>query len=234
MLRSFARGISDVAIHGKIEGIIKNVISERADGLLAEHEVLDIVSDLGLSVAPHLYVTKEDDPLDVIRKIHTDKLVAKGVVRRREDNLLVTHKTDIGALQFNVPRTEDGVAQAMRIFEEKFNENSPYKLEGTLFVEQMKMSGDFGTELIVSEYQDPFFGPTVCYGFGGTIVFDFSGAGLSFEHFSPAPWQGSSFFARSFSNHSLKASLPRVCFFPGPTEEDKYVKKTKIGIIIVI
>jgi len=138
--------------------------------LLDEHEVYSIIGQLGFSIASHCYATKTTDPAEVVAKVNADKLVAKGVVRYRKDNLLVTHKTDIGAIQFNIPKTEEGVDKAIKVFQERFNEDSPYKLEGVLFVEQMKMSGDFGTELLVSGYQDPFFGPTVCYGLGGTTV----------------------------------------------------------------
>ncbi|EAX98943.1 CoA binding domain containing protein [Trichomonas vaginalis G3] len=152
------------------EKLIQKVIAERPDGLLAEHEVLSIIGDLGFSIAPHCYATKTMSPEEVVKNINAKTVVAKGVVRYRKDGLLVTHKTDIGGLQFNIPNTPEGIAKAMKVFDERFNKNSPYELEGTLFVEQMKMSGDFGTELLVSGYQDPFFGPLVCYGFGGTTV----------------------------------------------------------------
>lgn len=162
-VRSFSRGVS-------VDDLIRKTVSERPDGLLAEHEVWSILGDLGFSISSHKYATPDSNPAEVAMTIKADRLVAKGVVRQRKDNSLVTHKTDIGALQFNIPPTEEGVHQAMKTFQERFNENSPYKLEGILFVEQMKMSNDFGTEMLVSGYQDPFFGPTVCYGFGGTIV----------------------------------------------------------------
>jgi len=153
-----------------IDALIGKVIDERPDGLLTEHEVWSILGDLGFSISQHKYAPAGSDPEAVVRAISSDRLVAKGVVRMRKDNSLVTHKTDIGALQFNVPRTVDGINSAMKVFEQRFGPNSPYKLDGILFVEMMKMSGDFGTEMLVSGYQDPFFGPTVCYGFGGTIV----------------------------------------------------------------
>ena len=154
----------------RVEDLIKKTINERPDGLLPEHEVWSILGDLGFSISSHVYAPAGSDPAAVVNGVKSDKLVAKGVVRSRKDNSLVTHKTDIGALQFNVPKTKDGVHKAMKVFEERFGPNSPYYLEGTLFVEMMKMSNDFGTEMLVSAYQDPFFGPTVCYGFGGTIV----------------------------------------------------------------
>ena len=169
MLSTFSRSFSSFD-KGKVEKLIGEVVSEHPDGLLDEHEVYSIIGDLGFSIASHAYADKKTDPAEVVARVNAEKLVAKGVVRYRKDNLLVTHKTDIGALQFNIPRTAEGVQDAIRVFEERFNENTPYRLEGTLFVEQMKMSGDFGTELLVSGYQDPFFGPTVCYGLGGTIV----------------------------------------------------------------
>lgn len=153
-----------------VESLIKKTVNERPDGLLPEHEVWSILGDLGFSISSHVYAPVGSDPSAVVNGINADKLVAKGVVRSRKDDSLVTHKTDIGALQFNVPKTKDGVYKAMKVFEERFGPKSPYYLEGTLFVEMMKMSNDFGTEMLVSGYQDPFFGPTVCYGFGGTIV----------------------------------------------------------------
>jgi len=179
----------------KVDQLIQKVCAERPDGLLAEHEVWSIIEDMGFSIAPHSFASTKCDPNEVCQTIKAEKLVAKGVIRGRSDNLLCTHKTDVGALQFNIPNTPDGVSKAMKLFEERFGENSEYKLEGTLFVEQMKMSGDFGTELLVSGYQDPFFGPTVCYGFGGTIVEYLKGVMLpgNAQVFMPSLYEGNSY-----------------------------------------
>ncbi|OHS94754.1 CoA binding domain containing protein [Tritrichomonas foetus] len=167
--RSFAQCFSKRPL---INSLIERTVNERPDGLIPEHEVYSILGELGFSVASHHYATKQTDAAEVVSKIDksADKLVAKGVIRTKKDNVLVTHKTDIGALQFNIPRTNDGINEAMKNFKNKFNDSSPYNLEGIVFVEQVKMPSDFGTEMLVSAYQDPFFGPTVCYGFGGTIV----------------------------------------------------------------
>ena len=175
MLKSFGVSSRNFSKSSIIKSLIEKTINERPDGLLPEHEVLSILGEIGFSIAPHKYADKKTCAPEVFadlnRQTHEKfNLVAKGVVRTKKDNVLVTHKTDIGALQFNVPKTIDGIHQAMQNFKKKFDDGSPYNLEGILFVEQMKLPNDFGTEMLVSGYQDPFFGPTVCYGFGGTIV----------------------------------------------------------------
>jgi acyl-CoA synthetase (NDP forming) len=147
--------------------LIQTAARTYADGLVPEPEVLTVLGELGFSVAPHFYAIEGLDADYVSSQISAAHLVAKCILRNRANGVLVTEKCAIGGIQSNVPNTPGGIKSAMKIFKERFGASSPYKLDGVLFLEQLKVPGTLGTDLLISGYQDWLFGPTVTYGFGG-------------------------------------------------------------------
>ncbi|KAL0232242.1 hypothetical protein PCE1_002584 [Barthelona sp. PCE] len=123
---------------------------------LHEHECYQVLAAFGFIVPLWRFFdevgTEEDNFLD-------GRFVAKAVLTG------VTHKTDIGAIKFNV--TRDNYIEVFNEFKAKFVD---YDFQGVLFVEMVDFHSSLGGEILLSCFQDPHFGPCVCFGFGGTTV----------------------------------------------------------------
>jgi predicted CoA-binding protein len=118
---------------------------------LLEHEVYGLLQKAGMS-APNWTFVKNGHSLSLATG---EKYVAK-IVKR---DLL--HKSDSGGIVFNV--TSATAAQSKEELLKKFKD-----AEGVLFVEQIEY--ERSAELILGGYVDPFFGPLVTIGFGGTAT----------------------------------------------------------------
>ncbi len=79
----------------------------------------------------------------------------------------VTHKTDVGGVELNLPDA-DAVREAYRRIEESVNEKAGAGHFGGVTVQPM-VSTD-GYELIVGSSVDPQFGPVLLFGSGGQLV----------------------------------------------------------------
>jgi acyl-CoA synthetase (NDP forming) len=164
-LHRFTRAVSSATV----DKLLQKAVGTYADGLLPEPEVLTVLGEVGFSVSPHVYATDGLDAGYVSSQIPATHVIAKGVLRNRSDGVLVTDKSSIGGVQRNVPNTPGGIESATKVFKERFGPSSPYKLDGILFLADLKVPGVFGTELLVNGYQDWLFGPMVTYGFGGPL-----------------------------------------------------------------
>eukprot|EP01028_Stygiella_incarcerata_P013346 TRINITY_DN82188_c0_g1_i1.p1 TRINITY_DN82188_c0_g1~~TRINITY_DN82188_c0_g1_i1.p1 ORF type:complete len:838 (-),score=269.96 TRINITY_DN82188_c0_g1_i1:173-2467(-) len=137
---------------------------ERPDGLLAEHEVYEILGSLGIPSPEHVFVSSGSHVTGLPGE---GPFVAKCVLRGRKDGTLVTHKTDLNAIEFNVSAND--AQKVLDSLTQRFS-STRFALEGVLFVKQERLPSQLGAEMLLSGYSDPFFGPCVALGFGGTIV----------------------------------------------------------------
>jgi acyl-CoA synthetase (NDP forming) len=137
----------------------------RESHTLSEHEVYAVLQAAGIDVPEH-YVHPTSAPLADLPKhlVKGKKYVCKAVITG------CTHKTDIGAVSFNA--TTETCQAAFTDFVEKFGDGKHGPLEGILFAEQLDFpkGGLGGGEWLLSAYEDPFFGPTLAFGVGGTSV----------------------------------------------------------------
>lgn len=143
--------------HEEIEALLARA-TDRPSGTLHEHEVYRFFDLIGIET-PAWHHHALSDPADGIAQHlpHAGPFVAKATIEG------TTHKTDIGAIAFNV--APDTAANAVGHFRQKF---STHALTGVLFAEQLDHPPALGSELLLGLYQDPFFGPCVCLGLGGT------------------------------------------------------------------
>ncbi|KAL0241635.1 hypothetical protein GEMRC1_006870 [Eukaryota sp. GEM-RC1] len=130
-----------------------------SDCTLFEHEVYEVLEEFGFQLPQYFFINSSNISL-VADKMGDKKWVAKAVLEG------VVHKTDIGAISFNITALsgEETFSKLKTMFE------NDYLFHGVLFVEMVKFSSGFGSELLISGYHDPAFGPCVAFGFGGTIV----------------------------------------------------------------
>ena len=141
----------------EIDAMLAEAVS-RPDGILHEHEVYRLLGAAGIDFPSWHYHAMGDSTEALEKKLpHAGPFVAKVVIRG------TTHKTDVKGLAFNV--TSDKAADCVDAFAKKFAGGA---LEGILFVEQIDHDRDLAGEMLVGLYQDPFFGPCVALGFGGT------------------------------------------------------------------
>ena len=141
----------------EIEAMLAQAI-DRPEGTLHEHEVYEILEAAGIATPAWFFHAMGDDIEALEDSLpHAGPFVAKAVIRG------TTHKTDVQGIAFNV--TSEKAADCVAHFAEKFKGQ---ELEGILFAEQVAHDRELGGEMLVGLYQDPFFGPCVALGFGGT------------------------------------------------------------------
>ncbi len=133
--------------------------SEREHRSLTEHETYELLAAAGLAVPAWVFhpIDVDVDALDGVLP-HAGPFVAKMVVAGQ------THKTELGGIALNV--TADNAGDII----ERFRAQAAGKVEllGVLFVDQVAHARELGGEMLIGLYQDPFFGPCVALGFGGT------------------------------------------------------------------
>lgn len=141
----------------EIEKFLSEVVL-RPGGTLDEHEVYDFLENIGIAAPARCFYDAGADTDSIETKLpHAGPFVAKIVVEG------VTHKTEHGGIAFNI--TKDKASDAIRHFAGASHHG---KFKGVLFVEQIPHDMQPGGEMILGLYEDPFFGPCVGLGFGGT------------------------------------------------------------------
>lgn len=145
--------------HGEIEALLA-AAAARPEGTLHEHEVYRLLAAVGIGT-PAWHYHEISAPTDALAKElpHAGPFVAKAVIRG------TTHKTELRGIAFNV--AADKAADVVAHFREKF---ASHPLEGILVAEQIAHDRDLAGEMLFGFYQDPFFGPCVALGFGGTAA----------------------------------------------------------------
>ncbi|MBT3181909.1 MAG: hypothetical protein HN337_05300 [Deltaproteobacteria bacterium] len=128
---------------------------ERGDGTLFEHEAYEVFDAIGIQSPCWQFfkagVAKEELREKLSNKTYVAKVVLMGA----------THKTEIDGIRFDV-----SVENAFDIISDFHGRIE--NIEGVLFVEQKEYKCSLGSELLLGMYQDPFFGPCLAAGFGGT------------------------------------------------------------------
>ncbi|KAG9390332.1 CoA-binding domain containing protein [Carpediemonas membranifera] len=147
----------------KIDAILERAL-HRTTKYLHEHEAYEVLAAAGVTIPEH-YFHPMTDTLDMLKKKldPKKKYVAKAMIPG------CIHKTDVGGVAFNI--TRDNCNETLKDFAKKFN-TDPAGIDGVLFAEQLdfKKGGLGGGEMLLSSYEDPFFGPTIAFGVGGTVV----------------------------------------------------------------
>ncbi len=142
----------------KIEKILESALS-RTDGMLPEHETYELLELIGVGVPKYMFHELSDLSELVVGELPSEgPFVAKAVIEG------VAHKTELNAIKFNVMR--DDATEVVREFEKRFSDEPNYL--GIIFVEQIKHDPTLSGEILVGMFQDPFFGPCIAIGFGGT------------------------------------------------------------------
>jgi acetyltransferase len=148
-----------VAARNQVEQIIQHV---RRQGrvLLTELESKQLLSLYGIpTVATHA-AASEDEAVTlasrlgfpVVLKVHSET---------------ITHKTDVGGVQLNLP-DEAAVRSAYRVIESSVAEKvGPGQFSGVSVQPMVKPDG---YELILGSSVDPQFGPVILFGSGGQLV----------------------------------------------------------------
>lgn len=145
--------------HAEIEKLLE-AASKRPSGILYEHEVYQLLELMGLESPAHHFSAFGNDPAELSGKLpHSGPFVAKAVCEGK------THKTDIDGIAFNIMKANAG--EVVEHFSKQFG---AHRFLGTLFVEQVEHAHGLSDEMLLGLYQDPFFGPCVCLGFGGTAA----------------------------------------------------------------
>lgn len=109
-----------------------------------------------IATPKRVYQTVTDNLNELPEKLSAqgaENWVAKGVLRHRKEGYLCLHKTDLGAVAFNIPTK--GSIEAMKTWKKKF-ESGDWEMEGILFAEQVKIGSGLGAEMLLSGYQGFF------------------------------------------------------------------------------
>ena len=142
----------------EIELLLEKALS-MPEGMLPEHETYKLLELIGISVPKYMFHGVSDLSELIVGELPSEgPFVAKAVISG------VAHKTELNALRFDVMR--DDATEIVVEFENKFADTPGYL--GVIFVEQIKHDPTLAGEILVGMFQDPFFGPCVALGFGGT------------------------------------------------------------------
>jgi acyl-CoA synthetase (NDP forming) len=142
----------------EIESLLERALS-MPEGMLPEHETYRLLELIGVSVPKYMFHEISDLSELVVGELpHEGPFVAKAVISG------VAHKTELNALRFDIMR--DDATEVVIDFEKQFADTPDYL--GVVFVEQIKHDPTLAGEILLGMFQDPFFGPCVALGFGGT------------------------------------------------------------------
>jgi acyl-CoA synthetase (NDP forming) len=148
----------------RIDRILEKAL-EDGRTFLYEFEVYQLLLCMGLNAPSMVYIpTLEAFDPDSLNLILTPEVVVKVVSPD------ITHKTDLGGVEFTSNTVED-VIRAYRRIRESVERNSPDSaFHGVMVVEKIEFKQSFGHEVLASLRQDPFFGPVVSFGAGGVFT----------------------------------------------------------------
>jgi len=128
--------------------------------LLTESESKQLLAAYGV---PTVETRTARDPEEAVR--YADGIGYPVVLKLYSET--VTHKTDVGGVELNLPDA-DAVREAYRRIEESVNEKAGVGNFGGVTVQPMVSTE--GYELIVGSSVDPQFGPVLLFGSGGQLV----------------------------------------------------------------
>ncbi len=150
-------------------GRVREIVQEaRATGrtLLPEVESKEVLAAYGIPVVPAIPCKSADEAVDAAKKI------GYPVVLKLLSST-ITHKSDVGGVQFNLA-DEQGVRAAFAAIELNVSSHSRHKgetksdsFEG---VSVQPMIRDRGYELIIGSSLDRQFGPVILFGCGGVLA----------------------------------------------------------------
>jgi acetyltransferase len=126
---------------------------------LLEHEALDLLSDNGIAVLPHVLARTREEAQRAAMELNTPvvlKIVSPQVI----------HKSDIGGVKINLQGNE-AVGQGYdQLVNEVKRATVTADIQGMLVVPMAQP----GTEFIIGMVRDAQFGPTIMFGMGGVFV----------------------------------------------------------------
>lgn len=140
--------------------------------MLFEHEVYEVLLQLGLAVPPHCLVSGGSDVApEMLTRFSSDKVVLKAVAAD------VAHKQKAGGVRVAVKDLDfirysvDRMMQDMRA--------AGHHVEGVLLVECVDYSQDLGNEILLGFRESDAFGPVISFSKGGSDAEHFA------QSFSP-------------------------------------------------
>ncbi|MEN9259593.1 MAG: bifunctional acetate--CoA ligase family protein/GNAT family N-acetyltransferase [Thermostichus sp. HHBFW_bins_43] len=151
----------------KVAQILDRVASEQRT-LLTEVESKGILAAYGIPVVPTLVADTPDAAVGAAEGIGYPVVL-------KLYSLTLTHKTDVGGVQLNLPDAE-AVRRAFGQIQTNVAEKAGLEHFQGVTVQPMirtvRASGDLshGYELILGSSQDPQFGPVLVFGTGGQLV----------------------------------------------------------------
>jgi acyl-CoA synthetase (NDP forming) len=126
---------------------------------LLEPEALDLLSDNGIAVMPHVLARTREEAQRAAMEMSSP--VALKIVSPQ-----VIHKSDIGGVKLNLQGNE-AVGQGYdQLMNDVKRATSAADIHGVLVVPMAQP----GTELIIGMVRDAQFGPTIMFGMGGVFV----------------------------------------------------------------
>jgi len=126
---------------------------------LLEPEALDLLSDDGIAVMPHVLARTREEAQRAALEMNSP--VALKVVSPQ-----VIHKSDVGGVKLNLQGNE-AVGQGYdQLMNDVKRATSATDIHGALVVPMAQP----GTELIIGMVRDAQFGPTIMFGMGGVFV----------------------------------------------------------------
>ncbi len=145
------------------ENPIRTALDE-GRSILFEHEVLTLLSRLGLRVPRHAFVPRGGELEPAVAALGGDPVVVKVVSER------ILHKTDLGGLAFVEALDLSGLAAAVADIEARLPAELIPSVRGWLVEERVPYQPGLGRELLLGLRDTPEFGPVITVGFGGTAV----------------------------------------------------------------
>jgi acetyl coenzyme A synthetase (ADP forming)-like protein len=139
--------------------ICRQAIEKRGSGWLATEETRQLLSAMGLPVAPSGMARTADAAVEMARQVGFPVAVKLA-------SHLIIHKTEIGGIILNVG-DDAAVRRGFETIRQRLAEQgTPEAMEGVLV--QPMVRG--GVEVMVGVTTDPLFGPLIAFGLGGVHV----------------------------------------------------------------
>ncbi|MBD2250709.1 bifunctional acetate--CoA ligase family protein/GNAT family N-acetyltransferase [Nostoc parmelioides] len=143
--------------------LVENIISTARQAkrtILTEYESKQILAAYGIPIVATCVAKSEDEAIKCAESIGYPVVV-------KLYSHTITHKTDVGGVQLNLPDA-DAVRRAYRMIAESVEQK--VGSEHFLGVTVQPMVKTDGYELIIGSSLDPQFGPVLLFGAGGQLV----------------------------------------------------------------
>ena len=139
---------------------------------LYEHEVYEVLREIGLATPPYLVVREEADiTRGALSVIGSERVVVKVISPE------IPHKQKLGGVRMAY-RDLDFLRYTVARMRESF-ESRGLPVTGFLLVEEVRYSKDLGNEILLGFRESQAFGPVISFSKGGTDAEHFA------THFSP-------------------------------------------------